>query len=85
MRFDSTRQAKRIIVALIGSTVLFVGIAMLVLPGPGWLVIFFGLTILSAEFVWAQRLLRRLKQAGQTAKDWVSPSRSDGGDSSRPS
>jgi hypothetical protein len=41
-----------------------------VTPGPGWLVIFLGLSALAAEFVWARRLLARLKekarQIGQT-------------------
>ena len=35
---------------------------MLVTPGPGWLVILLGLGVLGVEFVWARRLLRRLKK-----------------------
>ena len=34
---------------------------MLVTPGPGWLVIFLGLGLLAAEFVWAERLMKRIK------------------------
>jgi uncharacterized protein (TIGR02611 family) len=49
---------------VVGSTVIAIGVAMLVTPGPGWLVIFLGLSILGAEFVWARRLLRRLKRTG---------------------
>jgi tellurite resistance protein TerC len=37
---------------------------MIVTPGPGWLVILLGLSILSAEFVWARRWLRRIKKTG---------------------
>ena len=39
---------------------------MLVTPGPGWLVIFAGLSVLAVEFAWARRLLKRIKaKAGQ--------------------
>ncbi len=44
---------------------------MLLLPGPGWLTIALGLSILGAEFVWARRLLRRLKRAGEQVMDSV--------------
>jgi hypothetical protein len=64
MRIETLRQARRILVAVVGSTVIAIGVAMLVTPGPGWLVIFLGLSILGAEFVWARRLLRRLKRTG---------------------
>jgi YHS domain-containing protein len=60
------RQARRLIVIVVGFTVLLLGIAMLVLPGPAVVVIPTGLAILAAEFVWARRLLERMKQtAGQ--------------------
>ena len=55
------RQAKKLIVGVIGFTVLFIGIAMLVLPGPAFLIIPAGLAILATEFVWARNLLRRVK------------------------
>jgi len=40
-------------------------------PGPGWLVIFLGLTVLAAEFVWAQKLMKRMKHEGNRLKDTV--------------
>ena len=58
----SLRLARKVIVATIGSTVLLVGIAMIVLPGPAVVVIPAGLAILATEFLWARRLLRRFKQ-----------------------
>ena len=64
MWVETLRQARRIIVAVIGFTVLLVGIVMIVTPGPGWLAILLGLSILSAEFVWARRWLRRIKTTG---------------------
>jgi len=57
-RFTWIRQT---VVAVIGSTVLLVGIAMIVLPGPAVVVIPLGLAILATEFVWAQRLLARAR------------------------
>ena len=64
MWVETLRQARRIIVAVIGFTVVLAGIVMIVTPGPGWLVIVLGLSILSAEFVWARRWLRRIKKTG---------------------
>jgi uncharacterized protein (TIGR02611 family) len=47
---------------IVGFILLGAGIAMLALPGPGWLTIGAGLTLLASEFVWAQQLLDRIKQ-----------------------
>jgi len=44
---------------------------MLFTPGPGWLVIFLGLTLLAAEFVWAKRLMDRMKEQSTKFKDTV--------------
>lgn len=55
------QQAKRIIKIVIGFTLLITGLAMVVLPGPAILVIPAGLAILATEFVWAKRLLGRMK------------------------
>jgi uncharacterized protein (TIGR02611 family) len=58
------RQARRVIAGVVGATVALLGVAMLVLPGPGVLVLFLGLSILAAEFAWARSLLKRLKREG---------------------
>ncbi len=47
----------RTAVALIGLVVVGVGLALVPLPGPGWLIVFLGLAILASEFAWAARLL----------------------------
>ena len=52
------RKMKRIFVAMIGGTVLALGISLVVLPGPAFLVIPAGLAILAVEFAWARRWLR---------------------------
>jgi uncharacterized protein (TIGR02611 family) len=52
---------RRAAVAVIGFTVLLIGVAMVVLPGPAIVVIPLGLGILATEFVWARRLLKKAK------------------------
>lgn len=56
------RAARRIGVAVVGSTVLLVGVVLLVTPGPAFVVIPIGLGILSIEFAWARRWLDKVKQ-----------------------
>ena len=56
------RQARRIVVFVIGSTILLIGIAMILLPGPAMLVIPLGLAILATEFVWARDWLAYAKR-----------------------
>ena len=53
--------ARRIAISIVGGTVLLIGIAMLVLPGPGLVVIPLGLAILGVEFAWARAWLRKVK------------------------
>jgi uncharacterized protein (TIGR02611 family) len=65
------RNGKRVGVTIAGFALILVGIALLVLPGPGWLVIFAGLALLSTEYVWAQRMLNKAKEQAQKAKDKV--------------
>ncbi len=55
------RAAWRSIVLVVGGTVVAVGVAMIVLPGPAFVVIPAGLAILATEFVWAARLLTRVR------------------------
>jgi hypothetical protein len=55
------KQVKRIIVAVVGGTVVAVGLALVVLPGPAFLVIPAGLAILAMEFAWAKRWLRKAR------------------------
>lgn len=59
----------RIAVFTAGVTVLLAGVAMLVLPGPGWAAIFIGFAILATEFAWAQRALRSAKEKASKAKE----------------
>lgn len=54
-------RAHKVVVAVLGGSVMLVGIAMLVLPGPAILVIPLGLAILGTEFLWARRWLKRAR------------------------
>jgi tellurite resistance protein TerC len=55
------RKARKIAIAVIGSTVLLIGLALIVLPGPAFVVIPVGLAILATEFAWARRWLERVQ------------------------
>jgi tellurite resistance protein TerC len=57
------KAARRIVIAVVGVTVVLLGAIMIVTPGPGLLVIPAGLAILSLEFAWARHWLRKLRQA----------------------
>jgi uncharacterized protein (TIGR02611 family) len=65
------RNGKRIGITIAGFVVILAGVVMLVIPGPGLLVIIAGLAILATEYVWAQRLLRIARQRFEQAKDAV--------------
>jgi hypothetical protein len=60
----SYRWARRIVVLVIGTTVLLVGLVMTVMPGPAIVVIPLGLAILAVEFEFARRWLKRLRETG---------------------
>ena len=61
----------RAAVVLAGFVVVLAGLAMLVLPGPGLLVIAIGLALLALEFVWAERVLERTVDQMSKATDKV--------------
>lgn len=56
------RFARRIVIGVIGVTVLLAGVVMLVTPGPAFVVIPIGLGILGLEFAWARRWLARVRE-----------------------
>jgi tellurite resistance protein TerC len=57
------RNARRIAIAVLGGTVLLIGVALMVLPGPAIVVIPLGLAILGLEFAWARNMLRRVRRS----------------------
>jgi uncharacterized protein (TIGR02611 family) len=66
------RQLRRGLIGFIGGIVVVVGIIMIPYPGPGWLVVFAGLSILATEFAWAQRVLDFAKSKYDAWVAWVS-------------
>jgi uncharacterized protein (TIGR02611 family) len=62
LALKTLKQVKRLVIGLIGFTVLVIGVAMIVLPGPAFIVIPIGLGILATEFMWAKSLLSTVKQ-----------------------
>lgn len=62
LRLESIPQnVRRPVVAVIGATVLLLGVALIFLPGPAFIVIPLGLAVLATEFVWARRLLAKAR------------------------
>ncbi len=70
-RHPVTHIAWRIGVGLVGGVVTVVGLIMVPAPGPGWLVVFAGLLILSSEFEFAQRLLDFAREHVRRWNTWV--------------
>lgn len=50
---------RKVMIAVIGTSILLIGLVLIVLPGPASLVIPIGLGILATEFLWARRIWRR--------------------------
>jgi tellurite resistance protein TerC len=61
----------RVAKIIAGFALLVAGAAMVILPGPGWLTVAAGLAILAGEFVWARRMLDRLKQTARTGREQI--------------
>lgn len=57
------KAARRIVIGLVGLTVLLIGVVMIVTPGPALIVIPVGLAILSIEFAWARVWLKHLRES----------------------
>jgi len=68
-RRPALRRAYRVIVAVLGGTIAVLGLLLVPLPGPGWLIVFLGLAILGTEFAWAKRLAAFTKR--QLARFWA--------------
>ena len=66
---------RRIVRSIIGFTVLAIGVALLVLPGPAIIVIPIGLAILATEYAWARRYLSKFKQGGEKLGRILLPNR----------
>lgn len=63
------QSVKRFAVTILGVGLLLVGVGLMVLPGPGILLIVAGLAVLATEYVWAQRLLVRAKDRAEQVQE----------------
>jgi tellurite resistance protein TerC len=67
---------RKVVIGVIGTTVLLIGVALIVLPGPAIIVIPIGLGILASEFIWARRVVKRgrilVKRAKRAVRSRVS-------------
>ncbi len=61
-RFGTIKAIWRVIVLVIGGSILLIGIALIVLPGPAFLVIPVGLAVLATEFAWARHWLKKARR-----------------------
>ena len=77
---------RRVIVFVLGMSIVLVGVVMLVTPGPAVVVIPAGLALLATEFLWARRLLRRLKDSISSGDyfPWGKKDTADGHPSGKP-
>jgi tellurite resistance protein TerC len=71
----SLKQAKRLVIIVMGFTVLLIGIAMIILPGPAIIVIPLGLAILGTEFIWAKILLQKTKAKFHDIMNKINPNK----------
>jgi len=71
IKLVTVEQVRRVFRVVAGFTLLAAGAVMIITPGPGWLTIFLGLGLLAAEFMWARRLMERIKREGERIKGAV--------------
>ncbi len=57
--------------AVVGCSVVVLGLVLVPFPGPGWLIVIVGLAILATEFVWAQGLLRMVRRRVEAWTTWI--------------
>ncbi len=70
-RTRTTHLIYRVFVGIVGTLIVALGVVLLPLPGPGWLVIFAGMAILASEFAWAARLLDYARDRVLAWTHWV--------------
>ncbi|MFY1632872.1 TIGR02611 family protein [Solwaraspora sp. WMMB335] len=65
------RIALKVAVGLLGGLIIVIGLMLIPLPGPGWLIVIAGLAVLGVEFHWAKRLLAFTRRNVQGWTRWV--------------
>jgi uncharacterized protein (TIGR02611 family) len=65
------RQLFRVLVGALGLALVAVGLLLVPLPGPGWLIVLAGFAVWAVEFAWARRLLRRARELLHRWNQWI--------------
>ena len=65
------RVALKLAVGAVGGLTVVIGLIMVPLPGPGWIIVIAGLAILAIEFAWAKHLLRLTRQHVHNWTRWI--------------
>jgi uncharacterized protein (TIGR02611 family) len=63
--------AYRVVVGVVGTSVLVIGVLAIPYPGPGWLIVFAGLALLGTEFHWAKRVLSFVRRRYDWWSRWL--------------
>jgi uncharacterized protein (TIGR02611 family) len=71
----ASHRAYRTVVAVLGLVVVVIGLIAVPAPGPGWLIVFIGVSIWASEFEWAQRLLYWGKDRLRDWQHWLQSKR----------
>lgn len=71
------RQARRVVILVLGGSVVLLGIALIFLPGPAFVVIPIGLAILGLEFTWARRWLKKMRETASDLQEQITKSFGD--------
>ena len=67
----ATARIYRLTVGVVGLLIVVTGLALVPLPGPGWLIVFAGLAVWGSEFEWAQRLLNWVRAKVRAWDGWI--------------
>lgn len=67
----ATARVYRLTVGVVGLLIVVTGLALVPLPGPGWLIVFAGLAVWGSEFEWAQRLLHWVRAKVRAWDGWI--------------
>ncbi len=78
LAIQAYRHARRVVIFVLGTSVVLAGVVMLVMPGPAFIVIPVGLAILGIEFAWARRWLKKMGKAVKSVQGQLTKSRNDG-------
>ena len=56
------KQIRKLVIFLIGTSIVLIGCVLFFTPGPAIIVIPVGLAVLATEFIWAKKLLKKFKE-----------------------